>query len=238
MNDQYQKIYPSVPRRIKASIIDLCVLIGLFLLILTVYKYVGTETPFIGVIVFLVFFLYEPILVSINGRTVGHKVFGYRVVDSETIEKIHFLKAVARFVTKLVLGTFSLAWALFSKQQQSIHDIITKSIVISSETPLEEIKTQGLPAQPFSQDQGDFILPSRKRRVFFTLLWLILLSLFIMSLEGGLKLSGCFGGIASSSTICKGISILFQIVNTLCSICILVFGAQGKLPGAKREKTT
>ena len=73
--------------------------------------------------------LYEPILVSWTGGTVGHWLRNLRVVDDRTGGNVGFLRAVAHFAIKLILGLFSFLSMATTNRYQAIHDLITPSTV-------------------------------------------------------------------------------------------------------------
>jgi uncharacterized RDD family membrane protein YckC len=73
--------------------------------------------------------LYEPILVSRYGGTVGHLLFNLRVVDDHTGGNLGFWTAVARVWVKGFFGVFSFVTMAASSRHQAIHDMVTRSTV-------------------------------------------------------------------------------------------------------------
>jgi len=75
------------------------------------------------------FFLYEPILVSVFGQTLGHKYRKIRVVDSTTNERIGFFRALIRSLIKAALGLYSFL-TMLGGRRQAVHDHLTRSKVV------------------------------------------------------------------------------------------------------------
>ena len=80
-----------------------------------------------------VFGLYDPILTSRAGGTIGHFVIGIRVKsDRDRSENISFLGAVLRFVVKVLLGWVSLLTVPRGRDNRAIHDMVAGSVVLST----------------------------------------------------------------------------------------------------------
>ncbi len=228
-------MYPSIPKRVKASLIDSVILMTSIVLIMTVYSHIGIETPIIGLIIFSVFLFYEPILVSWKGRTIGHRIYKFKVVDVETVKNIGLAKAIVRFLIKISLGIVSLFWAFFTNRQQSLHDVITNSVVISSEISIESIEINGLPEIPFAESQEDIIQASITRRVIVSALWFIML-FFVVSIIYGLSVPAeCLDDTSSSINYCKHSDDVLGYVFVGIVVLCLALGAKGKLLGARSK---
>lgn len=123
--------YARLSTRVKAAVIDSIVLITLMYSateIFNVFEFVSNSVR-ISVFIFI-FLLYEPILVTLFGATVGH-FFNDIVVKKEKNEtqNINFPTAVIRFILKATLGWISLLTIHGDKKGQAIHDSFAKSIV-------------------------------------------------------------------------------------------------------------
>lgn len=72
---------------------------------------VAAESDSVGRIVGIAFvaswLLYEPVLVSVTGSSIGHYLSNLRVVDDRTPGNVDFLKAIARLGIKTLLGVYS-----------------------------------------------------------------------------------------------------------------------------------
>src|SRR5205809_3325020 len=132
-------IFPSIGARFKASVIDSVVIILLVVLLATIYMMIGRETPIVSFSIFLITLGYEPVLVWKRGMTIGHQIMGFRVMDATHKCNITLGKASLRFLIKGAFGLFSFVWALFTDSQKTLHDVITKTSVVSTSIPLERL---------------------------------------------------------------------------------------------------
>lgn len=82
----------------------------------------------LGILVVTAVLLYEPVLVSFTGGTVGHHLTNLRVVDDRG-GNVSFLKACARMVVKDLLGWCSFVILMATSRNQAIHDLVTRSTV-------------------------------------------------------------------------------------------------------------
>ncbi|MDG1333379.1 MAG: RDD family protein [Crocinitomicaceae bacterium] len=120
--------------RIKAAVSDMIVLVILIFLVTSIfssYESVPTEArigAFVGI-----FFLYEPLMISLFGGTIGHFANGLRVKRSNSITRnIIFPWAVVRYAAKMFLGIISLFSISANAEGKAIHDIIVNSVVIKA----------------------------------------------------------------------------------------------------------
>ena len=121
--------------RVKAAVIDSIILIALmygatelFLLFDTV-----SDTIRMGVFI-IVFFLYDPILTSSFGGTIGHSKAGIMVKSEEDNSKnISFPFALVRFLVKLGLGWISLLTVTGNEKRKALHDMAVGSIVLKTD---------------------------------------------------------------------------------------------------------
>jgi uncharacterized RDD family membrane protein YckC len=123
--------YARYTRRLKAFFLDWVLMIALMfggLLIAVSFGSDNVARP-LGFIVLAVLLLYEPLLVSMTGSTVGHYVYNLRVVDDRTGGNPSFVKAVGRVVIKSVLGIYSFISMATTRRRQAVHDLLTRSTV-------------------------------------------------------------------------------------------------------------
>ena len=111
------------------TIIQFCLIYFLIPPLLSAFLPDAIRGYAIAVSIFTTVFLYEPMLVSTFGQTVGHKYRCIKVVDAVTSEKISFMRALARFLLKALLGGYSFITMLGS-QRQAVHDHATETKVI------------------------------------------------------------------------------------------------------------
>ena len=102
--------YAPISTRIKAVIIDSIAIIVLMYAAAEVFNLFESIPNYIRISIFVgLFIVYEPLLVSIFGATLGH-FFNDIVVKQEANENknINFPLALIRFITKSLLGWVSL----------------------------------------------------------------------------------------------------------------------------------
>jgi len=126
--------YGTLLNRVKAAIIDFLVIMGLGLLVSTILSKFGDVPDFVRVILFiLVFILYDPILTSTIGATIGHLILGLRIRRSNDEDrKLIFPVAIVRFILKALFGWISLLTITLIKKKKAIHDLVAGSVVLQS----------------------------------------------------------------------------------------------------------
>jgi uncharacterized RDD family membrane protein YckC len=125
---------PIIADRIKSALIDSVVLVGLMFTAFYALSFFGIESGLVKGALFVLVFLYEPIMVSFS-QTIGQRFIGIRVVEQKTeenteVKSIGFLRSIARYIVKLILGVLSLVTINFDEQSRAIHDKFVRSIVI------------------------------------------------------------------------------------------------------------
>jgi len=127
-----EKNYPGVSLRVKAVVTDSIVL--LILIIAATYLLESFEnTPdYARAIAFLfIFLLYDPLLTSTIGGTIGHQFFGIRVKRAKNEKQnILFPLALIRFIAKASLGIISFITVMSNKKGKAIHDMLIGSVVV------------------------------------------------------------------------------------------------------------
>jgi uncharacterized RDD family membrane protein YckC len=121
----YARIWP----RVKAILVDAFILSAAFL----VAALVGSRVRGAGPVAFIVWFglwaLYDPIMVSVTGGTVGHHLQNLRVVSDRTGGRPSLPAAFVRNVAKVSLWAFSLLAMAFSSRGKALHDWIAGTTV-------------------------------------------------------------------------------------------------------------
>ena len=128
--------YANISTRVKAAFIDVIVLIVMIYSISFIIEQFEPIPNYIRTIAFIfVFVLYEPLLVSISGATIGH-FFNDIVVmqDKQMSKKLPFYKAFIRFIIKYLLGWVSLFTIHSEEQKKALHDLAVGSVVIPFKT--------------------------------------------------------------------------------------------------------
>ena len=187
-----------------------------------------------GCTVILGLLLYEPVLVSVTGGTLGHHLNNLRVVDERTGGNVSFLKACARVVIKGLLSWYSFVILAATRRNQAIHDLLTRSTVRIRNA------ANARPDQYITErvELSDTGLPSRARRATIIVAYLLLLlvafeAISVLLVMGGMVSHGCIDG-----NYCSGGE---RIANFGAGVALIVlmaaviaFGWKGKLFGARR----
>lgn len=127
-------IYGSLVKRVKATLIDFIIIMVLGLLVSEVFSRINDLPDYARIIAFcFVFFLYDPIFVSLFGYTIGQFLLGLRVRRNNNESfKILFPIAFIRFILKVVLGWISLLTITGNNKKMAIHDMVANSVVIEN----------------------------------------------------------------------------------------------------------
>lgn len=125
-------IYAELKQRVNAVFLDLLVPFALIYLATSILESMGTVETYMRISAFVfVFFIYDPLFVTLFGGTIGHLILGISVKRANNPDKkIYFHWALIRYMIKLFLGWISLLTVSSNSQSQAIHDIAVGSIVI------------------------------------------------------------------------------------------------------------
>jgi len=231
-----QPLYARFSRRLRGIFIDwaltLVVVFGALMIASSLRNDDASRALGVAVVVILV--LYEPVLVSRTGGTVGHHLTNLRVVDDVTGGNVGFLKAVARVVVKGLLGWYSFLSMALTRRNQAIHDFVTGSTVqvrdrekaLSGQFITERI----VPPQPD--------MPSVARRVGVALAYVLLIGAFYLGLEQWVVQSEALSMQCLDTDVCTTSENVITFAlggGTIAAwIACAVLGWRGLLPGARR----
>lgn len=125
--------FPSLLVRMKALFIDVIVMLIIFTATTLFIDTFGDIPDFVkGSIAIFMFYLYDPMLTSLTGSTLGHKAMKLKVRKYKDPEKrISFGQALIRFLTKGSLGWLSFLTVTGNERKRAIHDIVSGSIILS-----------------------------------------------------------------------------------------------------------
>ena len=222
--------------RVRAFVIDWIIIV--LLLVSVLFAAVSADSNRIGRILGFTFvavwLLYEPLLVSLTGSSVGHYFSNLRVVDDRTHGNVSFPKAVIRLVIKTVFGLYSFITMATTLRHQAVHDLLTRSTV--------QIRNRDK-ATP-SQYVGERIellssnMPSVWRRLLIIVAYL--LSIFIVTMfafylvdTAGHLSHACLENTARCSSSEKWIVIGLELTSTIASVVCIIQGWRGKLYGCR-----
>lgn len=128
----------SIPPRIKAFIVDMF-MIMMPLAYLTTYVFMNGKDDFQGSQearwgISLIYGLIIIIFWVAKGQTPGLKVYGLKLIDAKTRNKISLPKAILRYLLFL-FSAMSIALAFlpfFRKDKKTFQDLVTNSLVVKS----------------------------------------------------------------------------------------------------------
>ena len=113
--------YARFSRRLRAIFLDWVIaLVAIFGAVL-VAATVGNDnfSRALGIFILIALLLYEPVLVSFTGGTLGHTWTNLRVVDDRHGGNVSFAKACLRIVIKSVLGWYSFIVLAATRRNQA-----------------------------------------------------------------------------------------------------------------------
>ena len=226
------RVYPTLPRRLWALILDVALLVsGLLAVAIVAPALPGTAASAVLVGAFLLFVLYEPILVSGAGGTVGHHLMNLRVQRDCAPTRIGFWRALMRSWIKGFLGVVSFVSMALTRKHQAFHDSIAKSVVVIHDVSRAE-PFHYLQERPEPVDAR--VSVSRLRRSLVTAAYVIGIVLLPVAASVPFLSLDCL-----DFDRCTGAENLIIWVSDLAMIAgfcvVLVAGWKGKLPGARTK---
>ena len=190
----------------------------------------------LGFTVAAVLLLYEPLLVSLTGSTLGHLYCNLRVVDDRHGGNVSFLKAVARVAIKTTLGWYSFLTMLTTSRYQAAHDLLTRSTVQIRD------RAKARPHHFASRRIAPAGMPSPIRRigviVVYLVLWLAVVLIAYAPLIGaGYMSQACidFNRCSTAERWTEAVASLALIVG---SVLVVVLGWRGRLWGARVNRSS
>jgi uncharacterized RDD family membrane protein YckC len=229
-------LYARFSRRIRGILVDwmitMAVIFGAIFIAITVGN--DNFSRALGLLVIIGLLLYEPVLVSATGGTLGHYFNNLRVVDERNGGNVSFLKACARIVIKGLLGWYSFVILAATRRNQAVHDLLTRSTVQIRDPakahPGQYITERAAPAA------SGMPSPVRRAAIICGYLLLLLIAFVIavdMLLAAGVLSYGCL-----NNDYCSGgesLAVLVASIALLVMVAVVIaFGWKGKLFGARR----
>jgi uncharacterized RDD family membrane protein YckC len=185
----------------------------------------------LGILMVTVVLLYEPVLVSFTGGTVGHYFSNLRVVDDRG-GNVSFLKASARMVVKGLLGWYSFVILMATRRNQAIHDLITGSTV-QIRDPAKASAGQYVTERT---DLADPSMPPWWRRIVVIFGYLLLTFIAV----GVVAVNSMSVGCIQDSSLCSAGERIFNVVVSVgflfLTALIIGLGWTGRLYGARRAR--
>ncbi len=187
----------------------------------------------LGILVVVALVLYEPILVSRMGSTLGHYFTNLRVVDDRGGGNIGFARACARSIIKGVLGLYSFVILAATRRNQALHDLLTRSTV-QIRDPAKAAPGQYITERTRLAVAG---MPSAMRRIAVTCFYLLLIGIAYIGIIGVVIARGAISNGCIDHNFCSGgeriLSLMFGAgLLGICAVCIAL-GWRGRLVGAR-----
>ena len=184
----------------------------------------------VGFLVVAALLLYEPVLVSVTGGTLGHYFANLRVVDDRG-GNISFPKAFARMVIKGLLGWYSFVILAATRRNQAIHDLMTRSTVqirdLAKASPGQYVTERN--------ESPSAMTPSRGRRVVVIFAYLVLSYLIGGTIAIGSMSRGCIQNESFCSAGDRIINVLGSLGLLFLTALIIGLGWKGSLFGARNK---
>lgn len=229
--------YARFSRRLRGLAIDwivfLLVLVGA--LVLATAMQSNSIGRYLGFSAIVIFLLYEPVLVSLTGGTIGHYVSNLRVVDDRTKGNVGFLKALARFAIKSLLGWYSFISMWITRRHQAVHDLMTFSTVQIRDLAKAQPHQYLLERTVFDDPR----MPSRMRRVVVILGYLLLIPVGTIVVVAVLVAAGlivsqaCLENNYRCSTAERAILTALGASWIILSVLCIGLGWRGRLFGCR-----
>jgi len=225
-------VYARLLPRFTAVVVDMGVIFGFVVAMMVGADILTVEGRWFGVVFVAALILYEPLLVSLTGGTIGHHARNLRVQRDADGGNLNFLFAFLRWCLKAFLGIVSFFFIILTRRHQALHDMATRSIVT--------VKDSGqLRSGDFAEERvgpvGDSSV-STGRRIAVILGYAVLLSVLVMVLPLSMVSDACL-----LSDICSGEEdMLLTGIDTVWLVglgLVAVLGWKGKLIGARGKRT-
>lgn len=176
-------------------------------------------------------FMFEPVLVSVTGGTIGHHIIGLRVQSCNSGNNLNIVLATIRFIIKALTGSLSFIFVLTTKRHQAIHDLISRSVVVnasSADLPETEALTERV-----IQEEG-YTYPSRILRITVITVYILVSFVALSLLAYTVTSQACL-----ESDRCSTIdNIMVFILNIFWLFTLgltIVFGWRARLFGCRRK---
>jgi uncharacterized RDD family membrane protein YckC len=223
--------YARFSRRLRALLIDAILFALVFyvgLLLIGSLQMEDAQRRSFLLIIAVGIVVYEPILVTLLGGTVGHRLTNLRVVDDVSGGNPGLLKAVARALVKDIVGWLSFATMAITRKHQALHDVLARSTVqvrdISRATATDYVSERSIDVPAGSV--------SRARRALVIVLYIALSYVALGIVSSALLSNACM-----TLRRCAGIDLMLSYGTSALwlavSIVFVVRGWRGRLWGCR-----
>ena len=231
-------LYARFSRRIRGILIDWIINLAVLYGAVSLGSAAGNSdvSRIMGWLAIAVLLLYEPVLVSLTGGTIGHWTNNLRVVDDETGGNVSFAKAFVRLVIKSVLGLYSFVIIVATRRNQAVHDLLTRSTV-----QIRDV-SKVRPGQYVTErvEVADRRMPSPLRRSLVTILYVVLSLAFCSMISIALMHGGTYSNGCVARDFCSAVERAMDVVISFGALLlvagVVALGWKGRLPGARRAR--
>jgi hypothetical protein len=229
-------LYARFSRRFRGIVVDWAIAMAVLFGAVSVAISVESDnfSRALGVLVIATLLLYEPVLVSFTGGTLGHHFTNLRVVDDRSGGNVSFLKACARVVLKGVLGWYSFVILAATRRNQAVHDLLTRSTV-QIRDPARARSGQYITerVEPVASS-----IPSRLQRAAVICVYLLLLFVSYLIVAWAMAAVGLTSRSCLYGNYCSGVERMLNLVTDVALLMmmavVVALGWKGKLFGARK----
>lgn len=229
-------LYARFSRRFRGIVVDWMIAMAVIFGALSLAITVGNDnfSRVLGVLVIAALLLYEPILVSFTGGTLGHYFTNLRVVDARSGGNVSFPKACARVAIKGLLSWYSFVILAATRRNQAVHDLLTRSTV-QIRDPAKALPGQYITERAELAVSG---MPSRLRRTTVICVYLLLLGMAFLIVIQIAAAIGLVSNRCLNENYCLGgewIAVIAVDIALLVMMAVTIaLGWRGRLFGARK----
>lgn len=224
--------FANYSRRIQAVLLDGIIILVILVSLIIFVSHIELSQPIKICLFVFAGVLFEPVLVSIIGASLGHHYKGLRVEKDGCGKNLNILEAMFRFFVKSTLGIFSLVFFLTTKRHKALHDLAVNSVVVMNKTSLKK-GIEGVSERVF--EERGFKNASKLRRVLIIALYTFLVFILLGVINVILSSSECIDyNQCTSLELVIGNILGFVFIGLFFTIVYL--GWHGRLWGCRRVK--
>lgn len=225
-------VYGRLPRRILALAADAAIIAAVMMLGPGLAAALpDPASRVLNLTVLVSVLLYEPVLVSAWGGTVGHYLLNLQVVSSSTGRRIPFFRALVRTAIKVAFGLLSLLFVAVTARRQALHDVVAGAVV-QARDPSRADPAHFAPERiPEPARVGGV---SRLRRIGVAAMYVVLTFALILVAAAFVVSEDCMAaGLCSAreNAMLDALGLVWVVIGGI----IAVLGWRGRLPGARHS---
>lgn len=224
-------VYADLQPRLRAVLIDLVIFLTVLILGGLFLGKIDLPGALKFAIVATTVLALEALLISFTGATIGQRIMGLRVLRADSHRNVGIVTAILRFIMKSLFGWYSLLVVMLTTRSQAIHDQICNTVVIDVRP---ETRAYDAVAGERVLEDPDYTYPPVWRRsvviALYVLVEILLLKPAFYLLIGFISVDLLEALTNPELEGVVGVAEFAVVGGTV------VFGWQGRLPGARRKK--